>query len=88
MSTGSGKTLTTAALSSLIRTMEESIVIVPSKSLVKQTEEDYINLGLDVGVYFGDRKNTITKTQIATWQSLNYNAKEIKTGDRYSLSMK
>jgi superfamily II DNA or RNA helicase len=33
-----------------------SIVIVPNKSLVVQTEEDYVNLGLDVGVYFGDRK--------------------------------
>ena len=27
-----------------------------NKSLVTQTEDDYINCGLDVGVYFGDRK--------------------------------
>lgn len=81
MSTGSGKTLTTAALSSLVEPYGRSIVIVPSKSLVKQTEEDYINLGLDVGVYFGDRKEYNHKHTIATWQSLNYNAKKSRTGD-------
>jgi hypothetical protein len=27
-----------------------------NKSLVEQTEEDFVNVGLDVGVYYGDRK--------------------------------
>jgi len=45
-------------------------VIVPSKDLVTQTEDDYKNLGLDVGVYFGDRKEFGKKHIIATWQSL------------------
>jgi superfamily II DNA or RNA helicase len=65
VATGAGKTIMTAALS-------RSIVIVPNKSLVVQTEADYINLGLDVGVYFGDRKELGHTHTICTWQSLNY----------------
>ena len=56
IATGAGKTLMTAALSLSVEKYGRSIVIVPNKSLVTQTEEDYVNLGLDVGVYFGDRK--------------------------------
>ena len=56
IATGAGKTLMTAALSYSVEQYGRSIVIVPNKSLVTQTEADYINLGLDVGVYFGDRK--------------------------------
>jgi len=48
-----------------------TIVIVPSKSLVIQTEADYRNLGLDVGVYFGERKELGRTHTICTWQSLN-----------------
>jgi superfamily II DNA or RNA helicase len=44
---------------------------VPNKSLVTQTEADYINMGLDVGVYFGDRKEYGRQHTICTWQSLN-----------------
>jgi superfamily II DNA or RNA helicase len=47
------------------------MVVVPNKSLVVQTEEDYRNLGLDVGVYFGDRKELGRTHTICTWQSLN-----------------
>ena len=56
IATGAGKTLMTAAMSNLVEPYGRSIVIVPNKSLVTQTEEDYVNLGLDVGVYYGDRK--------------------------------
>ena len=56
IATGAGKTLMTAALSKSVEQYGRSIVIVPNKSLVTQTEEDYINMGLDVGVFFGDRK--------------------------------
>jgi superfamily II DNA or RNA helicase len=38
---------------------------------VVQTEEDYVNVGLDVGVYFGDRKEIGRTHTICTWQSLN-----------------
>ena len=47
-----------------------SIVIVPNKDLVVQTERDYKNLGLDVGVLFGDRKQYDKTHTICTWQSL------------------
>ena len=56
VATGAGKTIMTAALSYSCEAHGRTIVIVPNKSLVTQTEADYINLGLDVGVYFGDRK--------------------------------
>jgi len=47
---------TSAALSYSVQEYGRSIVIGSDKSLVTQTEEDYLNVGLDVGVYFGDRK--------------------------------
>jgi superfamily II DNA or RNA helicase len=62
-----------------------TIVIVPSKSLVIQTEEDYKNLGLDVGVYFGERKELGRTHTICTWQSLNSLYKSSKgTGNEWT----
>jgi superfamily II DNA or RNA helicase len=81
IATGAGKTLMTAALSYSIEQYGRSIVIVPNKSLVTQTEADYINLGLDVGVYFGDRKEYNKKHTICTWQSLNNMLKKTKSGE-------
>lgn len=69
--TSAGKTLITAAMSKFIEPYGNSIVIVPNKSLVIQTEDDYKNLGLDVGVYFGDRKELGHTHTICTWQILN-----------------
>jgi superfamily II DNA or RNA helicase len=71
VATGAGKTITTATLSHLCEPYGRTMVIVPNKSLVVQTEEDYLNLGLDVGVYFGDRKELNKTHTICTWQSLN-----------------
>ena len=80
VATGAGKTLITAALSLSIEPYGRSIVIVPNKSLVTQTEKDYVNLGLDVGVYFGDRKDYGKTHTICTWQSLNNLLKDSKDG--------
>ncbi len=71
VATGAGKTITTATLSHLCEPYGRTMIIVPNKSLVVQTEEDYRNLGLDVGVYFGDRKELGRTHTICTWQSLN-----------------
>jgi superfamily II DNA or RNA helicase len=71
IATGAGKTIMTAALSLMAERYGKSVVIVPNKDLVKQTEADYRNLGLDVGVYFGDRKEVGHTHTICTWQSLN-----------------
>ena len=71
IATGAGKTLCTAVLSHRCEEHGRTIVIVPNKSLVTQTEADYINMGLDVGVYFGDRKEFGRTHTICTWQSLN-----------------
>ena len=45
IATGAGKTLITAVLSHKVEPYGRSIVIVPNKSLVTQTEEDYIQHG-------------------------------------------
>jgi superfamily II DNA or RNA helicase len=81
VATGAGKTITTAALSYSVEQYGRSIVIVPNKSLVTQTEEDYKNVGLDVGVYFGDRKEWGKKHTICTWQSLNNLLKDTQAGN-------
>jgi superfamily II DNA or RNA helicase len=78
VATGAGKTIITATLSNICEPYGNSIIIVPNKSLVTQTEEDYINCGLDVGVYFGDRKELGHKHTIITWQSLNVLDKKSK----------
>lgn len=78
--TGAGKTLVTAILSHKVEKYGKSIVIVPSKQLVVQTERDYINLGLDVGVLFGDRKQYDKTHTICTWQSLEELHKRSKAG--------
>lgn len=80
IATGAGKTIMTAALSKSVEQYGRSIVIVPNKSLVTQTEDDYRNLGLDVGVYFGDRKEYDRTHTICTWQSLNNMLKNTKDG--------
>ena len=81
VATGAGKTIMTAALSQRVGVHGRSVVIVPNKSLVTQTEKDYINLGLDVGVYFGDRKEWGRQHTICTWQSLNVLLKATKSGE-------
>jgi superfamily II DNA or RNA helicase len=80
IATGAGKTITTATLSHMVEPYGRSLVIVPNKSLVTQTEEDYRNCGLDVGVYFGDRKELGKTHTICTWQSLNILDKKFKDG--------
>jgi len=71
IATGFGKTITTATLSKICEKYGRTITIVPNKDLVTQTEEDFVNCGLDVGVYYGDRKDLGRTHTICTWQSLN-----------------
>ena len=78
VATGAGKTIMTAALSHAVTPYGRSVIIVPNKSLVTQTERDYINMGLDTGVFFGDRKEFGRMHTICTWQSLNVLLKNTK----------
>jgi len=80
VATGAGKTITSAVLSKSVEPYGRSIIIVPNKSLVGATEADYINVGLDVGVYFGDRKEFNKQHTVCTWQSLNNMLKNTKNG--------
>lgn len=81
VATGAGKTLITAVLSHKCQDYGRTIVIVPNKDLVVQTEKDYKNLGLDVGVLFGDRKDYDKTHTICTWQSLAVLEKKTKAGE-------
>lgn len=81
IATGAGKTLCTAVLSHRCEAHGRTIVIVPNKSLVTQTEADYVNMGLDVGVFFGDRKEFGKTHTICTWQSLNVLLKKTRAKD-------
>jgi superfamily II DNA or RNA helicase len=81
VATGAGKTLITAALSYSCESIGRTIVVVPNKSLVTQTETDYRNLGLDVGVYYGDRKEWTATHTVCTWQSLSNLIKNTKNGE-------
>jgi superfamily II DNA or RNA helicase len=78
VATGAGKTIMTATLSQICEKYGRTITIVPNKSLVEQTEEDFVNVGLDVGVYYGDRKDLNKTHTICTWQSLNVLNKKSK----------
>jgi superfamily II DNA or RNA helicase len=78
IATGFGKTITTATLAKICEKYGRTITIVPNKSLVEQTEEDFINCQLDVGVYYGDRKDLNKTHTICTWQSLNILDKKSK----------
>lgn len=81
VATGAGKTIITAALADAVSTYGRTIIIVPNKSLVTQTEDDFVNLELDVGVYFGDRKEYNRTHTICTWQSLNNLLKTTKNAE-------
>jgi superfamily II DNA or RNA helicase len=87
IATGAGKTITTATLSQLCEPLGRTITIVPNKSLVEQTEEDFINVGLDVGVYYGDRKDLGKTHTICTWQSLNILDKKSKNSEYEILTL-
>lgn len=81
IATGAGKTLITAGLSATVEPYGRSIVIVPNKDLVRQTYADYVNLGLDVGVYYGDKKDIGKTHTICTWQSLNAIKKKFQNAE-------
>ena len=86
IATGAGKTIITAALCQLVEPYGRTLTIVPNKSLVTQTEEDFLACNLDTGVYYGDRKEIGRYNTIATWQSLNVLEKRSK--DEHSTEFK
>lgn len=81
VATGAGKTIMTATLAKICEKYGRTMTVVPNKSLVEQTEEDFRNVGLDVGVYYGDRKELGKTHTICTWQSLNILDKKSHDGN-------
>ena len=87
ISTSAGKTLILTTLCHVCEPLGRTITIVPNKSLVEQTLEDFNNLGLDAGVYFGDRKELNRTHTICTWQSLSILGKKGKVIDNEALTL-
>ena len=87
VATGAGKTIMTATLAQLCEPYGRTVVIVPNKSLVEQTEEDFNLVGLDVGVYYGDRKELNKTHTICTWQSLNILDKKSKNSEHEIITL-
>ncbi len=80
--TGSGKTITTSILAHMCEQYGNTIIIVPNKGLVEQTAEDFKNVDLDFGVYYGDKKELYKTHTICTWQSLNVWDKKSKCSEQ------
>lgn len=78
--TGLGKTNITGVLVDKASKYGRSIVIVPSIDLVVQTAEVLNSLGIDTGVYYGEKKEIDRNTTICTWQSLSSLYKDVKRG--------
>jgi superfamily II DNA or RNA helicase len=71
LATSAGKTMITAALSHAYSSMGyNTITIVPSTDLVKQTIETYELVELDTGIFCGSSKDYQHKNVVATWQAL------------------
>jgi len=71
LATAAGKTLINAALVHAYNL--PSITIVPNTDLVIQTAKSFKRVGLDVGMYYGKKKETDHTHIISTWQSLKNN---------------
>ena len=77
IATAGGKSLIAATVAHTYNNDYRTLVIVPSKTLVKQTYKDFISVGLDVGVCHGDVKPKDKEDEwqkrhiVSTWQSLS-----------------
>lgn len=58
-----------------------SIIIVPDKSLTRQTFDEYELFGLDVGEYSGSVKDINHSHIVSTWQALQHNPAVIRDFD-------
>ena len=65
-------TLITGAMTLIHERMADLrvLTIVPNKTLVKQTHADYVMLGIDAGIFYGEEKELDHKHLVSTWQSL------------------
>lgn len=69
--TSAGKTFMTAGIVDAYEQIGgTSFIIVPSTTLVKQTREDLLGWGLDVGEYSGECKDLDHPHVVSTWQAL------------------
>ncbi|MGI0066842.1 MAG: DEAD/DEAH box helicase [Thermoplasmata archaeon] len=65
--TGAGKTLVAAAVILALR--QPTVVLVPTKVLLEQWRKDFLDAGIDAGVWFGEEKVPGFVT-LSTYQSL------------------
>lgn len=77
--TSFGKSLLTAAISKSYNNLGHNVItIVPSTDLVNQTYSWYQRCGIDVGKYCGSDKDIHHESVVATWQSLQNNARVLQ----------
>lgn len=81
IATGAGKTICIAIMADKASKYGRTLIIVPNKDLVVQTERDFLLFGLDVGVYYGDRKEPGRTHTICTWQSIEATDRKHKKYD-------
>jgi hypothetical protein len=78
--TGAGKSIVICALSKVYEQIGfRSIVIVPSVDLVVQSMKPYTSVGMDIGQYTGDIKDTEHQHVLTTWQALQNNPALLQT---------
>lgn len=61
--------------------IQQGVIIVPNKGLIKQFHEDLLEYGIDpdlIGEYWQKEKQIDKPIVVSTWQSLNLNKKEMK----------
>jgi superfamily II DNA or RNA helicase len=87
LATGYGKTILTASMVKLVEQYGRTLTIVPSKDLVIQTAEDFVNLGLDTGVYYGTKKEYDKTHTISTWQGLSVLVKKSKESEEDKIKL-
>ena len=84
--TSAGKTIMMAALCFKTQDFGRTLTIVPNRDLVTQTAEDYENTSLDVGVFFGTKKQLGHKHTICTWQTISALMKKVKAKDTEAIN--
>lgn len=70
IATAGGKTFICASIAKQLGQYGRVMCVVPNKDLVVQTAKSFNNMGIDAGLFYGDRKD-LTNITVATWQSLN-----------------
>ena len=71
LATGAGKTIICGIMSKIWQEFGRVVVIVPSIDLVVQTQYWFQQIGVQSGIWYGERKER-GQTTVSTWQSIDH----------------